>query len=184
MSVVASSNFVRSSIFSAISSTLLVIEGKLHRSPLLPTIRQLPYAGRSPCPGGFAGALQGWVGERLDGSASIDTSSRFRLASTSRCFDECFKLLEQRPTDDLIERIVLFKQLLLEIRDRLAVAELCKLERTLQRDAEIQSAIIQASLGEREATCYSGIAEAGMPGLSGLVRRACQCLVRVGAGST
>jgi hypothetical protein len=28
----------------------------------------------------------------------------------------------------------------------------------------IQSAIIQASLGEREATCYSGIAEAGDAG--------------------
>jgi hypothetical protein len=44
-------------------------------------------------------------------------STGFRLTSTSRHFDECFELLEQCPTGDLIERIALFAQLLFEIRD-------------------------------------------------------------------
>jgi hypothetical protein len=64
-------------------------------------------------------------------------------------------LLEQCPTGDLIERIMLFEQLVLEIRDRLAVAGLCNLERTLQRsDAVIHSEIIQACEGKRETPCY------------------------------
>ena len=70
-----------------------------------------------------------------------------RLASTSRRFDECFELLGQGSTGDLIERIALSAQLLFEIRDRLAVAGLCNLKRTLQRSDVVHSAIIQAWVG-------------------------------------